>query len=72
MLLVNLATPFIIQRTNLGQVYVAQDTTNDQIMFLSLSRSLGLASLIVIILITIAMAIAWYIRRSRLPFKRIN
>ncbi len=64
------ATPLIVKGTNLGQFYMAQDITNDQIMFLSLIRSLGVASLIAIIFMT--MAIAWYVKRSLLPLKRIS
>lgn len=63
-------SPLIVKGTNLGKLYMAQDITNDQIMFLSLIRSLSLATLMAIIFITIA--IAWYVRRSLRPLQRIS
>ncbi|MCU0534676.1 MAG: HAMP domain-containing histidine kinase [Hydrococcus sp. Prado102] len=59
-----------VKGVDLGQVYIAQDITSDQIMFLSLVRNFLLASLVAIGL-TIG-AIAWYVRRSLYPLKQIS
>lgn len=64
------ATPLQVQNVNLGKLYIAQDITEDRIMFLNLIRSLSIATAI-----TIAMmitAIAFYIHRSLKPLKRIS
>jgi signal transduction histidine kinase len=60
----------VVKEDNLGQVYIAQDITSDQIMFLSLVRNLLIASLVAIGLMT--GAIAWYVRRSLDPLKQIS
>jgi signal transduction histidine kinase len=62
--------PLQVQNRNLGRLYIAQDITDDRAMFLSLVRSLTLATLIAIALMT--MAIAWYIRRAIKPLKKIG
>ncbi len=54
----------------LGKVYIAKDITSEQIMFLSLIRTLGIASLLSILGITIASTI--YIQRSLQPLRRIS
>ena len=64
------ATPLRVQNVNLGKLYIAQDITNDQIMFLSLIRSLSIATLVTIAMMTIIIAI--YINRSLQPLKRIS
>ncbi len=64
------ATPLRVQNINLGKLYIAQDITNDQIMFLSLIRSLSIATLVAIAIMTIIIAI--YINRSLQPLKRIS
>lgn len=60
----------VVKEDNLGRVYIAQDITSDQIMFLSLVRNLLIASLVAIGLMT--GAIAWYVRRSLYPLKQIS
>jgi signal transduction histidine kinase len=60
----------VVKEDNLGRVYIAQDITNDQIMFLGLVRNLLIASLVAIGLMT--GAIAWYVRRSLYPLKQIS
>ncbi len=64
------ASPLEVEDTNLGQLYIAQDITDDQIMFLSLIRSLSMATLIAISIMTIVIAV--YIDRSLQPLKRIS
>ena len=64
------ATPLIVNGNNLGQLYIAFDITDDQIMFLNLIRSLSIATLIAIAIMTIT--IAFYIDRSIRPLKRIS
>ncbi len=64
------ASPLEVEDTNLGQLYIAQDITDDQIMFLSLIRSLSMATLIAISIMTIVIAV--YIDRSIQPLKRIS
>ena len=63
-------TPLVIDGQNFGTLFVAQDITNDQTMFLQLIRSLGLATIIVITLM--AIALAWYIKRSLMPLKKMG
>jgi len=62
--------PLEVNGENLGMLYIAQDITGDQIMFLSMIRSLGIASLLAIGGITIA--IAFYIQRSLQPLQRMG
>ena len=64
------ATPLQVKNRNLGQLYLAHNITNDQIMFHNLIRSLALATIIAIAaMVTI---IAAYIHRSMLPLKRLS
>jgi signal transduction histidine kinase len=60
----------IVKEANLGQIYMAQDITSDQTMFLSLVRNLSIASIVSIGLMT--GAIAWYVRRSLHPLQQIS
>ncbi len=64
------ASPLKVKGVDLGQFYIAQDITSDQIMFLNLIRSLSIATLIAIAVMTIT--IAFYINRSLKPLKRIS
>ncbi|MGK7931129.1 MAG: sensor histidine kinase [Microcystaceae cyanobacterium] len=64
------ATTLKVNGQNIGEFYIAQDITGDQIMFLSLMKSLSLATAIAICLMTIL--IAWYVRRSLQPLERIS
>ncbi|HEY9669861.1 MAG TPA: ATP-binding protein [Waterburya sp.] len=63
-------TPVRVKGAMLGKVYVAKDITNDQMMFLSLIRTLGIASVLSLGIITVV--IACYIRRSLEPLRRIS
>ncbi len=64
------ATDLVVKGVNLGQVYIAQDITADQTMFLSLMGVLTLVSIIVTVCMTVA--IAWYVKKSLDPLKRMS
>ena len=59
-----------VKRQQLGLLFVAQDISYEQRMFSSLVQSLGIVSLIALIIITIAIAI--YIKKSLQPLRRIS
>ncbi|TAF02469.1 MAG: sensor histidine kinase [Nostocales cyanobacterium] len=54
----------------LGKLFVVQDVTSEQIMFMAMIRSLAIASILVIILICVA--IAFYIQHSLQPLRQLN
>lgn len=62
--------PLTVEGSRIGQIYVVADITQDQEMFLALWRSLGLISVVALILM--AVAIALYVRRSLRPLRQIN
>ncbi len=64
------STKLVVKGVNLGQFYLAQDITKDQMMFWGVMRSLLIISVIATILMT--MAIAWYIQTSLTPLKRMS
>jgi signal transduction histidine kinase len=64
------ATPLVIDGRAFGTLFVAQDITNDQTMFLQLIRSLGLITIFVITLM--AIALAWYIKQALIPLKQMG
>ncbi|MBD2773614.1 ATP-binding protein [Iningainema tapete] len=59
-----------VQGKALGKLFVVQDITRDQTMFLALMQSLSVASIVVIILM--AVAIALYIQRSLQPLRQLS
>lgn len=59
-----------VKGTMLGKLYIAQDITHDQTMFLAVVGSLGIASLLSIVGIT--GAIALYIKRSLQPLRHLS
>jgi hypothetical protein len=59
-----------VKGMDLGQLYVAQDITEDRKMFAGTIRSLGMASLLAITLMTVV--IAAYIRRSLRPLQQFS
>ncbi|BAY92809.1 MULTISPECIES: sensor histidine kinase [unclassified Tolypothrix] len=59
-----------VQNQPLGKLFVVKDITREQTMFLALVRSLGIASLLIIIVISLAIAI--YIRRSLQPLRQLS
>ena len=64
------ATPLRVKEVNLGQLYLAHNITDDQMMFLNLIRSLIIATVMAIVVMTTIIAI--YIHRSMLPLKKIS
>lgn len=63
-------SPLLVKGAMLGKLYVAQDITREQMMFLAMVRSLGIASLLSIVAITVAIAL--YIQRSLQPLRQIS
>ena len=64
------ATPLEVNGTNLGQLYLAYNITEDQIMFSNLIRSLAIATVIALVVMTTIIAV--YVHRSMQPLKRIS
>ncbi|WP_019506210.1 cell wall metabolism sensor histidine kinase WalK [Pleurocapsa sp. PCC 7319] len=64
------ATPLRVRNANLGQLYLAHNITEDQMMFLNLIRSLSIATVIAIIVMTTMIAL--YIHHSMQPLKKIS
>jgi signal transduction histidine kinase len=60
----------VVKDVRWGEIYVAQDITDDQSMFLSLVRNLTIASIVAIGAMTVA--IAWYVRRSLQPLQQMS
>ncbi len=54
----------------LGQLFVAMDISRDQTTFLAVIRSLGIASLLSLLVITVAIAL--YIQRSLQPLRQMS
>ncbi|MDJ0631820.1 MAG: HAMP domain-containing sensor histidine kinase [Xenococcaceae cyanobacterium MO_188.B29] len=64
------ATPLKVDDKYLGDLFIAQDITKDQVMFLNLMRSLSIATFIMIVVMTLT--IAHYINYLIRPLKRIS
>ena len=64
------ATPLRVRNKNLGELYLAHNITQDQVMFINLIRSLAIATITLIGVITTIIAL--YIHRSMQPLKRIS
>lgn len=64
------ATPLKVKKKSLGKVYFAHNITQDQKMFLDLIRSLMIATIFMILIMTVI--IAFYIYRSMIPLKKIS
>ncbi len=54
----------------LGNLFVVKDVTREQTMYLAMVQSLGIASILVIIVISVA--IAFYIQRSLKPLRQLS
>ncbi|BAY27493.1 two-component sensor histidine kinase [Calothrix sp. NIES-2100] len=54
----------------LGKLFVVQDVTREQTMYLAIVESLGIASIVAIIVISLA--IAFYIKRSLQPLRQLS
>jgi len=63
-------TPLQVQGKMLGKIYVAKDITSEQKMFLSLIRTLGIASLLSITVMIVV--ISFYIKRSLQPLCQMS
>ncbi|KJH72778.1 sensor histidine kinase [Aliterella atlantica] len=59
-----------VKAEKLGLLFVAQDISYEQTMFLALVRSLAIVSLLALVIITVA--IAWYIQKSLQPLRQIS
>lgn len=64
------SSPLRVKGKVLGQLYLAQDITEDRSALLAMQRSLGIASIVAIIVITVAVAL--YVRRSLQPLRRLS
>lgn len=64
------ANSLTVKGVNLGKVYIAQDITGDQTLFLRLMGNLSLASFLAIL--SLSAALACYVRQSLLPLKRLS
>ena len=64
------ATPLKVKNQDLGELYLAHNITQDRVMFLNLIRSLAIATVVLITVLTTIIAI--YIHRSMQPLKRIG
>lgn len=62
--------PLNVKGSRLGQLYVAEDITEDQTRLIVMVRSLSIATVLVIIATTIA--IAGYVRRSLQPLRQMS
>lgn len=63
------ANPLFVNNQRIGELYIAQDISADQMMFLQVMRNLGVATVIAIGGITVASGL--YIARSLRPLQRI-
>lgn len=63
-------TPLRVKETNLGTLYLAHNITRDRMMFVHLIRSLAIATLIAIALMTTMIAV--YIDHAMKPLKKIS
>lgn len=68
--LVLCSAPLNVRGTTLGKLYVAQDITRDQTMFIDLVRSLSIATMLSILVLMLVIAI--YVRRSLQPLRQIS
>lgn len=59
-----------VQGKLLGELFVVKDISREQTMFVGLVRSLGIISLLIIIILTVAIAI--YIKHSLQPLRQLN
>ncbi len=64
------SAPLSVKGMSLGEIFVAQDITNDRQLFLGTLWMLGIASTIAIALMTLAVAI--YVQRSLRPLQQLS
>ncbi len=68
--LVLCGTPLSVQRTTIGKLYVVQDITYEQTMFVALVRSLSIATILSILVLMLVISI--YVRRSLQPLRQMS
>lgn len=68
--LVLCGAPLSVQETTLGKLYVAQDITYEQSMFVALVQSLSIATILSILVLMLVISI--YVRRSLQPLRQIS
>ncbi|MDM9382038.1 ATP-binding protein [Chlorogloeopsis sp. ULAP01] len=59
-----------VQAKDLGKLFVVQDITSEQMMFLAITRNMRIASFLVIVVIS--GAIAFYVQRSLHPLRQLS
>ncbi len=62
--------PLVVKGTNLGNLFVTQDVTRDQMMLLALIHSLSITSILAVLITTIAVSI--YIKRSLRSLRQMS
>ncbi len=68
--LVLCGAPLSVQGTTIGKLYLAQDITRDQTMFVALVWSLSIATILSILVLMLVIAI--YFRRSLQPLRQLS
>ena len=68
--LVLCGAPLNVQGTTLGKLYVAEDITYEQTMFVALVRSLSIATILSILVLMLVISI--YVRRSLQPLRQMS
>lgn len=68
--LVLCGVPLSVQGTTFGKFYVAQDITYEQTMFVSLVRSLSIATMLSVLVLMLVISI--YVRRSLQPLRQMS
>lgn len=68
--LVLCGTPLSVQRTTIGKLYVVNDITYEQTMFVALVQSLSIATILSILVLMLVISI--YVRRSLQPLRQIS
>lgn len=64
------ASPLQYKGEFLGNLYIAQNVNKDHVLFITLIRNLGVASVLSIAVVTVASV--WLVRRCLLPLRRIG
>jgi signal transduction histidine kinase len=62
--------PLLVQGTVIGTLYIAQDVTRDQTMFLALVRSLSIATILAILALMLVISV--YVQRSLQPLRQMS
>jgi len=62
--------PLTVEGTTLGQLYIAEDITQEQSMLVAVIQQIRIATILAILLLTLVIAL--YIRRSLYPLRRMS